>query len=214
MILSVSIIFRKKPYQNSKQAVKTWRKLESHPQASLWFINLPTVCWILSFTLRPCAFFLCFSSPACEAFVWKLKKKKTQCQNQTKIVHSVSRSATRARRLLADSWLSGRCNFFTVIARRREKTFPFLRSLMEEDDRIDISNHSLFKKHHAFHSCTFVKAKKHDAFHSCTFLKALSKFQCLLAMIKRHSSASESGHEEPKATMPPVEISEHGLCWE
>ena len=24
--------------------------------------------------------------------------------------------------------------------------------------------------------------------------------------------ASESGHGEPKATMPPVEIAEHGLC--
>ena len=27
------------------------------------------------------------------------------------------------------------------------------------------------------------------------------------------SSASESGHGEPKATMPPVEIAEDGLCW-
>ena len=58
-----------------------------------------------------------------------------------------------------------RCNFFTVIARRRDKNFllPQLRSLMEEDDSISVSYHSLFKKH--------------DAFHSCTFVKALSKFQ-------------------------------------
>ena len=132
----------------------------------------------------------------------KKKKKKNQCQNQTKVVHSASRSATGARHLhvaLADSRLSGRCNFFTVIVRRRrDKNVLLLRSLMEEDDWINVSHHSLFKKH--------------DAFHSCTFIQNLSNFQCLLAMAKRQFSASESGHGEPKSTMPPVEIAEHRLC--
>ena len=98
-------------------------------------------------------FFLCFSSPARVAFCWIWKKKK---HRQTRIVDS----ATGAHPLacsLADSRLSGGCNFFTIIARKREKNVLLLRSLMEEDDRINVSHHSLFKKHDAFHSCTSVK---------------------------------------------------------
>ena len=71
------------------------------------------------------------------------------------------------------SWL----DVFTVIARKREKNLLLLRSMMEEDDRNNISNHSLFKKH--------------DAFHSCTFAKTLSKFQRPLAIIKWQSLASD-----------------------
>ena len=77
--------------------------------------------------------------------------------------------------------------------------------MMEEDDRNNISNHSLFKKH--------------DACHSCTFAKALSKFQRRLPMIKWQPLASElrylvHGHGKPKATMPSVKIAKRGLCWE
>ena len=145
-----------------------------------------------------CFFFLCFSSPARVAFGWKFEKKKNQCQNQTR-----RRDRRRGRHtcMLHLHTRGYRSNFFTVIARRRrDKNFLLLRSVMEEDNRINVSYPSLFKKH--------------DAFHSCTFVKALSKFQCLLAMIKRQSSASESGHGEPKATMPPVEIAKNRLCWE
>ena len=86
---------------------------------------------------------------------------------------------------LADSQLSEHCNFFTAIVRRRDKKNS---PSAEEDDRINVSHHR----------------KKHDGFHSCTIVRTLSKCQCLLAMIKRQSSASESGRGEPKATMPPV----------
>ena len=65
--------------------------------------------------------------------------------------------------------------------------------MMEVDDRINISNHSLLKKR--------------DACHSCIFAKALSKFQRRFAMIKGQSLASElrylvHGQGKPKATMP------------
>ena len=77
--------------------------------------------------------------------------------------------------------------------------------MMEVDDRINISKHSLFKKR--------------DACHSCIFAKALSKFQRRLAMIKGQSLACElrylidlHGQGKPKATMPSVEIAKRGLC--
>ena len=46
--------------------------------------------------IRPCAFFLCFSSPARVAFRWnpKKKKRKTDVKIKLKVVDSASRSAT------------------------------------------------------------------------------------------------------------------------
>ena len=93
------------------------------------------------------------------------------------------------------SWLD--VDVFTVIARKREKNFLPLRSMMEVDDRINISNHSLFKKR--------------DACHSCIFAKALSKFQRRLAMIKGQSLASELRylvHGQGKLTK-----SHYAFCW-
>ena len=132
------------------------------------------------------------------SFWLKIKKKKKKKKPMSKS-NSASRSATGVPHLHVALALAVTVAVtFTVIARRRDKNFLLLRSLMEEDDKINVPYHSLFKKH--------------DAFHSCTFVKALRKFQCLLAMIKRQSSASESGHGEPKAAMPPVEIAKNRLC--
>ena len=59
---------------------------------------------------------------------------------------------------LAVDWTSSRFNI--ARRRRREKNFFLLRSLMEEDDRINISNHSLFKKHDPCHSCIIAHSSK------------------------------------------------------
>ena len=130
------------------------------------------------------------------------KKKEGWCQNQTKSCWFGIVAGDGAQDFTC-SWLD--VDVFTVIARKREKNFLPLRSMMEVDDRINISNHSLFKKR--------------DACHSCIFAKALSKFQRRLAMIKGQSLASElrylvHGQGKPKATMPSVEIAKRGLCWE
>ena len=143
-------------------------------------------------------FFLCFSSPARVAFRWNQKKKKKKedprwCQNQSESCWFGIAIGNGGARLACYtcSWL----DVFTVIARRREKNFLLLRSLIEVDDRINISNRSLFKKH--------------DVCHWCTFVKALSKFQRRLAMIKRQPFASSyalSGHGKTKATLSSVEL--------
>ena len=71
-----------------------------------------------------------------------------------------------------------------------------LRSLIEVDDRINISNRSLFRKHDACHSCTFDKAL------------IMSEFQRRLAMINSSFSRAVtlSGHGKTKATLSSVEL--------
>ena len=130
-----------------------------------------------------CFFFLCFSSPARVAFGWKQKKKKKKkkkknwgSQNQscwpsvscaqhlhlhlqTRLSKGVLCTAKKKKNAAHNTpLLSGRRSFFTVIARRK-KNFLLLRSWMEVDDRVNVSNH-YSKKHDARHSCTFAKALK------------------------------------------------------
>ena len=105
-------------------------------------------------------FFLCFSSPARVTFGWKPKKKKKKKKTEDHKIRAVHRRchARNTCTLHLQTRLSGRCNFFTVIARRK-KNFLLLRSWIEVDDRVNVSNH-YSKKHDARHSCTFAKALK------------------------------------------------------
>ena len=80
-----------------------------------------------------------------------------------KVVDLASRSATGRKICMFHLQLTGRLHGYC------EEDFLLLRSMIEENDRNNISNHFLFKKR--------------DACHSCTFAKALSKFQRRLAMI-------------------------------
>ena len=103
----------------------------------------------------------------------KKKKKNWGPQNQSWWRCHARNTCT----LHLQTRLSGHRNFFTDIARRRKKNFLLLRSLMEVDDMVNVSNHY---------------SKKHDARHSCTFAKALRTPQRPLARIRQKPSASES----------------------
>ena len=85
-------------------------------------------------------------------FTVKKTKKKTKKLSITKSkLLTVAVVRTTHCMLHLQTRLSGRCNLFTVIARRR-KNFLLLRSLMEEDDRVNVSNHR--------HVATYRKLRK------------------------------------------------------
>ena len=155
-------------------------------------------------SIRPCAFFLCFSSPARVAFGWNRQKKNNWgSQNQSRWPSRCHARNTCTLHLKTQ--LSGRRNFFTVIARRRrKKNFVLLRSLTEVDDRINVSNH-YSKKHDARHSCTF---SIHDV-----WAMGKSWGNQAEAFSKRVTRAL-SGHRKLKAKVLSVEMIKRGLCWE
>ena len=143
-------------------------------------------------------FFLCFSSPARVAFGWNQKKKKLRITKSEPVDRRCRHARnTCASRLHLQTRLSGRRNFFTVIARRK-KNFLLLRSWMEVDDRVNVSNHY---------------SKKHDARHSCTFAKALKHLNALLRELCGSKWVTLSSHWKPKAKILSVEIIEGRLCW-
>ena len=104
----------------------------------------------LSFTVRPCAFFSMF------LVTRKKKKKKTEDHK----IRAVDRRCHERNTctLHLQTRLSGCRNFFTVIAKRKKNSL-LLRSWMEVDDRVNVSNH-YSKNRDARHSCTFAKALK------------------------------------------------------
>ena len=121
-------------------------------------------------SLRPCAFFSMFLVTRPRSF-WLKKKKKKKKKNGGSQNQSCWPSVSCARNtctLHLQTRLSGCRNFFTVIARRK-KNFLLLRSWMEVDYRVNVSNHY---------------SKKHDAHHLCTFAKALKTPQRPLARIR------------------------------
>ena len=129
-------------------------------------------------SFRPGAFSSMFLVTRPHSFSLKSKKKKKRktpgdVKINLKVVDLASRSATAAQDFcMSHLQLTGRLQGY---CEEEGEELLLLRSLIEVDDRINISNRSLFKKH--------------DACHSCTFVKALSKFQRRLAMIKRQPFA-------------------------
>ena len=157
------------------------------------------------YEVRPGAFFSMFLVTRRVAFGRNQKKKKKNWGSQNQSCWPSLCHARNTCSLHLQTWLSGRRNFFTVIARRRKKNFVLLRSLMEVDDRINVSNHY---------------SKKHDARPSCTFAKTMRKSQRPLGRIRRKPSESElhvhclvTSHGKPKAMVLSVEMIERGLCW-
>ena len=113
--------------------------------------------FFLYILIRPCAFFLCFSSPARVAFGWKQKKK-----NEDYKIRAVDRrcQAHNTSTLHLQTRLSGHRNFFTVIAMRK-KNFLLIRSWMEVDGRVNVSNHYSKSMMLAIHA-HFPKLWKHQ----------------------------------------------------
>ena len=108
-------------------------------------------------SVRPCAFFSMFLVTRPHSF-WLKTKTKTKKTEAHKIRAVERRYHVRNTCTLhLQTRLTGPHNFFTVIARRRKKDFLLLRSLMEVDDRVNVSNH-YSKKHAARHSCILSKA--------------------------------------------------------
>ena len=137
---------------------------------------------------RPCAFFSIFLVTRPRSFWLKTKKKKNQ-ESQNRCWPSVRCHARNTCTLHLQTWLSGRRNFFTVIARRKNN-FILLRSWMEVDDRVNVSNHY---------------SKKHDARHSCTFAKALKTPQRPLARTRRKQASYTVQSLKTKSQDP--------FCW-
>ena len=107
---------------------------------------------------------------------WLKLKKKNQCQNQTKVVDS----ATGAKHLHVHFQTRGWVNVAFSSRCLREggrKTFFF--GVVWWKKTIGSMSHT-------------IRYSKTWSFYSRTFVKNLSKFQRLLAMFKRQSSASES----------------------
>ena len=121
-------------------------------------------------------FFSMFLVTRPRSFLAENQKKK---KKKLRITKSVDRrcharnTCTSQGALKLQTRLSGRRNFFTVIARRK-KNFLLLRSWIEADDRVNVSNHY---------------SKKHDARHSYTFAKALKTPQRPLARIRRKQAS-------------------------
>ena len=125
-----------------------WKKEECHWIFSGYKVNV-----------RPCAFFSMFLVTRPRSCRLKSKKKKKLRITKSEPVYRRCHARnTCTSRLHLQTRLSGRRNFFTVIARRK-KNFLLLRSWMEVDDRVNVSNH-YSKKHDARHSCTLAKALK------------------------------------------------------
>ena len=120
---------------------------------------------------------------------WLKPKKKKKTEDHK--IRDVDRRchARNTRTLHLQTWLSGRRNFFTVIA-RRNKNFLLLRSWMEVDDRVSVSNHY---------------SKKHDARHSCTFAKDLKTPQHPLARLRRKQASYTVWSLKTKSQDP--------FCW-
>ena len=103
--------------------------------------NYSFMCLFEWLRLGHVLFFLCFSSPARVAFGWKIKKKP-QRQNLTNIVDLALRSVTGGVTLtcctcrLVVEWM---LQFLHSYCEEKGKNFPLLRSLMEEDDWINVS---------------------------------------------------------------------------
>ena len=159
---------------------------------------------VLHFSLRPGAFFSMFLVTRPRSFWLKPKKKKKLRIAKSELLTVGVMRATLARCTCTETRLRGRRNFFTVIARRRKKNSVLLRSLMEVDDRINVSNHY---------------SKKHDARPSCTFAKAMRKSQRPFGRTRRKPPESElrvhclvTSHGKPKAKVLFVEMIERGLC--
>ena len=141
---------------------------------------------------------MCFSSPAREAFGWNWKKK--QCQNQTKVVVSATGALHFHVHFQTCGWLnvafSSRC-----LREGGRKTFFFCvvwwkKTIGSMSHTIRYSNSMMLSVHA----------------HSSKIWANFNAFlRCSGGSLQR---ASLHGHREPKATMPPVEIAELGLCWE
>ena len=90
--------------------------------------------------LRPCAFFSMFLITRPRSFWLKTKKKKKKTEDHK--IRAVDRRchARNTCSLHLQTRLSGRRNFFTIVAMRK-KNFLLIRSWMEVDDRVNVSNH-------------------------------------------------------------------------
>ena len=154
-----------------------WRLLAiTNPQRLQHLRSWTQGCFLFLFLFKAMCFFSMFLVTRPRSFWLKTKKKKKLRITKSECVDRRRHSRnTCTPRLHLQTRLSGRRNFFTVIARRK-KNFLLLRSWMEVDDRVNVSNRDHY-------------SKKHDARHSCTFAKALKTPQCPLARIRRKQAS-------------------------
>ena len=142
-------------------------------------------------------FFSMFLVTRPRSFWLKTKKKKTEDHK----IRAVDRRchARNTCTLHLQTRLSGRRNFFTVIAMRKQN-FLLIRSWMEVDDRVNVSNHYSKSMMLAIHA-HFPKLWKH--------------LNALLRELGGSKRVTLSCHWKPKAKILSecVEIIERRLCW-
>ena len=149
------------------------------------------------FLLRPCAFFSLFLVTRPRSFWLKTKKKKKKLRITKSELLTVGVMRTTLARYNLQTRLSGRRNFFTVIAMRK-KNFLLICSWMEVDDRVNVSNQYSKSMMLAIHT-HFPKLWKH--------------LNALLRELGGSKRLTLSGHWKPKAKILSVEIIERRLCW-
>ena len=144
-------------------------------------------------------FFLCFSSPARVAFGWKPKKKKKKLRiTKSELLTEGTMRGTLARCTCRLDWLDVDISSQFLQEQLRKKNFLLLRSLMEVDDRVNVSNHY---------------SKKHDARHSWPLAKLREQPSCENQAEAFSKRVLLSSQWKPKAKILSVEIIERWLCW-
>ena len=127
-----------KEYSNFVQRRVSKNEKKWNLFVSLIDLKVMKTLWTVRLPVRPCAFFCMFLVTRPRSFWLKPKRKKTEDHK----IRAVDRRchARNTCTLHLQTRLSGRRNFFTVNAMRK-KNFLLIRSWIEVDDRVNMSNH-------------------------------------------------------------------------